>query len=139
MQLPGLKRKGLKLEEQVGQILMPGDEFVRPTGETVTVGPGLKFLPSVEGVRKECIIVCKAGILAHRKPNVFYMEVRQRNVSCNYSFSQSFYRYNENIRLFIITVSILCSTPHTRRTTWWGLLNRRKGSNILLILALGIV
>ena len=89
MGLEGLKRKDLNLEEQVGSVLMPGDEFVRPTGGTVTVGPGLKFLPAVDGVRKDSIVVCKPGILAKRKPNVYYMEVRQRNVSCPLEFHVS--------------------------------------------------
>jgi len=79
--MTGLKRIGLKLEEQIGKLLLPGDEFHLGNGENVTIGPGLKYLPAKAGLRNETVLVAKGGILAKRKPNVYFMDVRLRTYS----------------------------------------------------------
>jgi len=78
----GLQKQKLVLEDHVGEVLMPGDEFVIPTeGRKITLGPGLKLLTGhgPDGVDK--ITICKAGVLSKTKSNVYFMEYKARCVS----------------------------------------------------------
>uniref|UniRef100_A0A8D3E1K0 Ribosomal RNA-processing protein 40 n=1 Tax=Scophthalmus maximus TaxID=52904 RepID=A0A8D3E1K0_SCOMX len=70
------------LRLRVGEVLLPGDEFCCGTDDTISLtelvrpdkvlcGPGLRR----SGDR---LLVCKSGVLRHKKPNVFWIDSQQR-------------------------------------------------------------
>lgn len=77
------KRWDLVLEDMVGDFVMPGDEFsyesFSSASSKVTLGPGLKLLPSCpdgSGSRQGRVVACKAGIVRKVKGNVFFIEFK---------------------------------------------------------------
>lgn len=79
----GQKRRGLQLSRLVGEVLMPGDEFVLTSQEGVVVlGPGLQLKSSfTEDPEPKVAIVVKAGILVKQNPNTFYIDMASRAVN----------------------------------------------------------
>lgn len=73
------------LKANVGQVLVPGDEFCCGSEETISLsaqvqpeklvcGPGLRR--SVDRLQ-----VCKSGVLRHKEPNMFWIDSQHKRVS----------------------------------------------------------
>lgn len=72
------------VQDKVGDVLLPGDEFPFDTDDTICLtepvkpekvvcGPGLRR----SGAR---LVVCKSGVLRHKHPNTFWIDSQQRRV-----------------------------------------------------------
>jgi hypothetical protein len=80
----GLKRCNLQLSDLIGDLVLPGDEFVLSSEDGVVVlGPGLQLKPLKEhpAAEKRVAVANKAGLLVQKKPNTFYIEMAARTVS----------------------------------------------------------
>ncbi|XP_008325043.1 exosome complex component RRP40 [Cynoglossus semilaevis] len=70
------------LQDRVGQILLPGDEFCSDTDDTISLSEPVKSEKLVcgPGLRRSGarLLVCKSGVLRHKPPNVFWIDCQQR-------------------------------------------------------------
>jgi hypothetical protein len=83
-----MKRSGLSLQDTIGSLVLPGDEFLFPSGgsgDKVIIGPGLKLIQGKVGLDNELsadrILACKAGTLAKIKNNTYLVELKTKSVS----------------------------------------------------------
>ena len=60
------------MNNQVGKILLPGDVVCKVT-EDIVLGPGLFQ-------ELDSIIATKSGLLAHKPPNKYWIENKQKRV-----------------------------------------------------------
>jgi hypothetical protein len=114
----GMKRRGLVMAQTEGKLVMPGDEFLKPTDQTkIVLGPGLKLILApgeTEMGSGGRILACKSGILRRVKGNTYFVELKSKQASIfNYEgFSTCF---NNN---YVLT--FCCSTIPTKKTMCWA-------------------
>jgi len=76
----GMKRIKLELNDEIGNLFMPGDEFCIPKDSSkIILGPGLRSVTDKRTNELKTIIVCKAGLLRKAKPNTFFLEMKTRS------------------------------------------------------------
>ncbi|XP_026187119.1 exosome complex component RRP40 [Mastacembelus armatus] len=70
------------LKEKVGQVLLPGDEFLFEAENTISLTGHVKAEKVVcgPGLRRsgDRVLVCKSGVLRHKQPNMFWVDSQQR-------------------------------------------------------------
>ncbi|KAJ0069086.1 hypothetical protein NL108_017649, partial [Boleophthalmus pectinirostris] len=74
------------LKERVGQVLLPGDEFVCEAEDTLSLSATARKDTAVcgPGLRRsgDRVLVCVSGHLRHKAPNVFWIQSQSKRGEC---------------------------------------------------------